>query len=130
MIAWLESAVHIVRRYRQLALHASGAAPASRLITLKVRVRTAGNAYHLVIGRIATRHWDSLIDMEDFSTTRIEFTGQLDPTAYALAVYGCWGALVAGGYAAHSTIHTDSSVTDQQLDDVLERLIAESPWGW
>jgi hypothetical protein len=45
-------------------------------------------------------------------------------------VHGCWAVLVAGGHAERATIHTDDSATDQQLDDVLEQLIAESPWGW
>jgi hypothetical protein len=68
--------------------------------------------------------------MTNRSVIRVEFTSRLDPATYAAVVYGCWAVLVAGGHATYATIHPDDSATDQQLDDVLEHLIAESPWGW
>jgi hypothetical protein len=69
-------------------------------------------------------------DMNGGSVIRIELTQRLDPLAHAQTVHGCWVVLVAAGYATIATIHTDSSATDQELDDVLSGLIEHLPWGW
>jgi hypothetical protein len=64
------------------------------------------------------------------SVIQIAFRTRLDPATYAALVHGCWAVLVASGHASDATIHPDGSATDQQLNDALEHLIEESPWGW
>lgn len=66
----------------------------------------------------------------DRSLITIEFDHRLDPDAYAAVIFACWAALVAAGYSQHAVVRPDGSATDQQLEDVLEDLIASSRWGW
>lgn len=66
---------------------------------------------------------------DNLSSLRVSFRRRLPADQYARAVLACQLVLMMVGLSEVATVRPDGTATDEQINDLSDRWLANNPWS-